>query len=371
MHFNNLVTVKDIPPVQPKGNPFQPGQDIVDNSIMNLLELLFKLKEKQKDNFMITFKIGELNAIRNEFSRRVCEQIPQIMEPTYECTDNPLYLVFYNVEENYKEDFCTKKEDCVKFADGKIRPLPHWDFEIKDGLVYQKHAGPLKHSKRTKKAKRMMAMPDYPLSKAFKSLGEYLEYLGYEFDEKNQAYGQYANPNGYWDWYALGGRWPAAFLVSESCHEYGVGNIDCKDSERLKAPQGYQWVAMARKKDINWKLMYREHLKWSMERFRAYRECFRQQKLPARFIGRITDDGIAGFDDMVYINGESMYENLVRRGIVTKTKFHANFYGFLSENGWVDHGFDEDPKSDYIQKLDAFIDSLDDETVLVAVDCHS
>ena len=46
-------------------------------------------------------------------------------------------------------------------------------------------------------------------------------------------------------------------------------------------------------------------------------------------------------------------------------------YGFLSENGWVDHGFDEDPKSKYNQELDKFIDSLDDKTVLVAVDCHS
>lgn len=368
MHFNNLVTVKDIAPV-PKETPIL--EMYLDSCIAIKLEALFSLFEKDPKNFMIGIKIGECNQVRNQFSREIFMKIADIMEPTCECTENPLYLAFYNVEEEYKKDFCTKKEDCVKYADGRIRPLPHWDFEIKDGLVYQKHAGPLKHSKRTKKAKRMTAMPDYPLNKAFKSLGEYLEYLGYEYDDKHQAYGRYANPNGYWDWYALGGRWPAAFLVPESCHEYGVGNIECRDSERLKAPTGYQWVAMARKKDINWKLMYRERLKWAMERFRTLRECFRQQKLPARFIGRITDDGIAGFDDMVYINGESMYENFVRRGIVTKSKYHANFYGFLSENGWVDHGFDEDPKSDYIQKLDRFIDSIDDETVLVAVDCHS
>ncbi len=63
--------------------------------------------------------------------------------------------------------------------------------------------------------------------------------------------------------------------------------------------------------------------------------------------------------------------NFVRRGIVCKTKYHAKFYGFLGETGWVDHGYEEDPKSEYIQKLDEFIDSLDDNTVLVAVDCHS
>lgn len=245
MHFNNLVTVKDIAPV-PKETPIL--EMYLDSCIAIKLEALFSLFEKDPKNFMIGIKIGECNQVRNQFSREIFMKIADIMEPTCECTENPLYLAFYNVEEEYKKDFCTKKEDCVKYADGRIRPLPHWDFEIKDGLVYQKHAGPLKNSKRTKKAKRMTAMPDYPLNKAFKSLGEYLEYLGYEYDDKHQAYGRYANPNGYWDWYALGGRWPAAFLVPESCHEYGVGNIECKDSERLKAPPGYQWVAMARKK---------------------------------------------------------------------------------------------------------------------------
>lgn len=368
MHYNNLVTVKDVAPV-PKDTPEL--DRYMDSCIATKLEKLFSLQEKEPGNFMIGLEIGNCNQVRNQFSREVFMKIADIMEPTCQCTENPEYLAFVNEEDNYREIFCTKKEDCVKHPDGRVEPVKFTHYSIIDGAVYQYSAGPLKHPMRTKKAKKMTALPQYPLSKAFKTLGKYLEYLGYEYNEEQKAYGWFGNPNAYWDWYALGGRWPAAFLVPESCRECGVGNIEYRDSKRLKAPPGYQWVAMARKKDINWKLMYRERLKWSMEQFRNYREYFHQQRIPSGFIGKITDEGISGFNDTVYIVGESMYESFVRRGIVTATKYHASFYGFLSEAGWVDHGFDKDSKSDYIQKLDKFIDSLDDETVLVAVDCHS
>ncbi len=370
MHYNNLVTVRDVPPT-PSPNEAPELEVYLDLCILKKRDELMALYEKKPKDFMIGIAIGECNQVRNQFSREVYMKVPDLMEPTCECTENPKYLAFYNVEDVYKDDFCTKMVDCVKSPDGRIHPAKYTQFTIIDGVVYQKSAGPLKHPKRTKKAKKMTAMPQCPLNKAFKSLGKYLEYLGYEYNDEYKAYGRFANPNGYWDWYALGGRWPAAFLVSDTCHEYGVGDIQYKDSERAEAPKGYQWVAYARKKDINWKLTYQQRLKWSMERFRRHREYFRQQKLPSNFLGHLTNSGVAGLDEMLYIHGENMYDNFVRRGIVCKTKYHAKFYGFLSETGWVDHGYEEDPKSEYIQKLDEFIDSLDDDTVLVAVDCHS
>ena len=368
MHFNNLIALKDIEAI-PRKSTYE--QEVKDKEIKESLDSCFTKLETRNDNVMLKIRIGQLNTIRNEFSRRVFEESILIMEPTCECTEVREYLEFYNVEEMRKEEYNTEKRDCVKFADGKILPHLDYRFKIVNGIVYQRDAGPLKHLKRTKKAKRMTALPDYPLKKAFKTYGQYLEYLGYEYNYEHQAYGMYMNPNGYWDWFVIGGRWPNAFLIPEDCHEYSVGNIEYRDCDRLKAPEGFQWVAAARKKDINWKLMYKERLKTCMKYFREYQQSFCERKLPEGFYGKITEKGIQRFNEEVYIHGESMYENFVRRGIINKTKYHAHFYGFLEGSRWFDHGYEEDPESDYINKLDEFIDSLDDETVLVAVDCHS
>ena len=370
MHTNNLVAVKDIAPVPTPDNASE-TEKTLDTHFAQELERLFILREQDPDNYWIQAKIEECNLLRNRFSREISYKVSEIMEPTNENTDNLDYLKFYNVEEEYQVRFDEGKTDCVKFADGRIRPAALSRFKIINGQVYQNSAGRLKHPMRTKKAKRMKALPDYPIKKAFKSLSEYLEYLGYIFDEEHQAYGCYENPYGYWDYYNIGGRWPEAFLIPETCHEYSVGNINVRDRDRLKAPAGYQWVAAARKKDINWKLMHKEHLKWSMKQFRDYREYFSQKKLPHYSRFRITDKGIEDFDEVLYIDGESMYENFIRRSIITGTEYEACFYGFLDGSKWVCRESNREAANGYIKKLDEFIASLDGETVLAAVDCHS
>ena len=74
-----------------------------------------------------------------------------------------------------------------------------------------------RHEKRTKKAKKMRALMGYPVKKLYPSLKQYAEdYCGYTFDSKNNAYGYYCNPNAFWDWYSIGGRWPFQFLVRDT-----------------------------------------------------------------------------------------------------------------------------------------------------------
>ena len=66
-----------------------------------------------------------------------------------------------------------------------------------------------------------MHLVNYPLKKLYKTLGEYAEqYHGYVYNEEEQGYGYYSNPNAFYDWYVIGGRWPRVFLVKESCTEY-------------------------------------------------------------------------------------------------------------------------------------------------------
>lgn len=371
MHYNNLITVKDIPRASVYGDGQQPAEDLIDDVIMRQLEDAYARYDKEQSNFWVEMEIEHLNSIRNRFSRDVCDKIPEIMESTWENTTDSRYIKFFSVEDNYKEDYENTKTDCVRLADGRIRPILPYEFVIKDGLVYQKNAGQLHHEKRTKKAKRMKALPNYPIKEAFKTYAHYLEYLGYTYDEESKSYGYYCNPNGYWDWFQIGGRWPTAFLVPDNCDEFGIGHVETRYDKMPETPEGYKWAVMARKKDIAWDVLYRVHLCWAMKRFHKLVDAFRQQKLPEGVYGNITENGISGFDDMLYVKGESMYENLRRRGISDGTKYHAGFYGFLNEDKWTDRGWDEEQGKEYPQKLDSFIDSLDNDTVLVAVDCHN
>lgn len=367
MHFYNLVTVKDILPT-PKPENADITEKLLDEAAACEMEKLVAAQKKEPDNFYISLCIKDCELSGNQFCRAVLSKIEDVMEPTNIYTDDPQYLTFYVMEDDLRKRFNTKKTDCVKLPNGKIRPI-NLNFKIIDGVVYQQCAGRLKHTIRTKKAKRMKALPDYPLNKAFKSAEEYFEYCGLVYDAKYKKYGCYMNPCGYWDWYVIGGRRPNVFLVPESCREYCSVNIEMPDN-KTDAPAGYRWVAAARKKDINWKLMHREYLKCEIRNFRAFCDSFINKKISEDCIRRITYRGIAGVYGMLYLAGESMYENLVRRNIVTQTRYKAHFSGFLDENGWVDSGFGEKTENEYIKKLDEFIDSLDGDTVLVAVDCH-
>lgn len=75
---------------------------------------------------------------------------------------------------------------------------------------------------------------------AYPSLRQYAEdYCGYTFDSKTNTYGYYCNPNAFWDWYSIGGRWPFQFLVRDTAEringERSWGNEDAV----CEAPEGY------------------------------------------------------------------------------------------------------------------------------------
>lgn len=368
MHFYNLVTVKNIPPV-PKPENADRTEKLLDETAARKMKKLLAAQKKEPDNFYISLCIKNCELSGNQFYRAVLSKIGNVMEPTNIYTEDPKYLAFYPMEDELRQRFNTKKTDCVKLPDGRIRPI-NLNFKIIDGVVHQQYAGRLKHTIRTKKARKLKALPDYPLNKAFKSAEEYFEYCGLVYDAEYKEYGCYMNPCGYWDWYVIGGRRPDVFLVPESCREYCSVDIEMPDN-KTEAPAGYRWVAAARKKDINWRLMHREYLKSKMQCFRAYRDFFINKKMQGNCIGKITDKGIAGFGEMLYLAGESMYENFVRRNIVNQTRYKARFCAFLDEDNWVDSDFSGNSENRYIKKLDEFIDSLDDNTVLVAVDCHN
>lgn len=94
--------------------------------------------------------------------------------------------------------------------------------------------------------------------------------------------------------------------------------------------------------------------------------------------GRITEDGIWIFGELVYYKGETENQYLDGYIKLKRKKYPVNIYAFLEEGVWtmverfVPDGENSrfEDNEDWEDELEQFIDGLDDETVLVSVDCH-
>lgn len=163
-------------------------RDEIDNAFRIKRELLCKdieqkLQEKP-DDFMLKFWLKEAQHPANEFERAVEAEIDEKLRPFPEQTEDPEYLEFTDMTEEchtrYEKDTVT----AVRFSNGRI--VSEYDnnfykrFVIRDGLVYEKNWGQLKHEKRSKAAKSITVLPDYPVKKLYKDLDAFAtENLGY------------------------------------------------------------------------------------------------------------------------------------------------------------------------------------------------
>lgn len=290
-----------------------------------VFEYIERLKEQLKcasgigDQVSLKCHISELRNYTSAFGRAVVEAVGDCLEPYCECTKNMEYLEFEDMTDEITQKYNSGTEDYVRMPNGSLVSIYSREFSSKfagkDGLVYEKDWGPLKTLKRTKRAKKIKFLKDYPLSKIYKTFEELAEkYYGADFDEESQSYGQYFNFNSFWDWYRIGGRWPKSFLVKEDCTEYSIGNVD--NVEILKdAPAGYKWTSVARKRDICWDAIVSYCKQKEIKLYNDCKEYFQKGEVPSDSWLRIKDDGIYFFNsEAAYLNGETLEENLQRRG---------------------------------------------------------
>lgn len=371
MHFLNLITVT-IPKTEP-----QPELDA------KIQETLKELKERKKDgDFMTDIFIERLNSHSTAFGRSVDAVISKTLEPYYEQTEDPEYLVFDDHTEELKKEYETGKTDCIKFPSGRYYSVDSYFVNRKfiigeDGLVYQKEFGQLHHQKRSKYAKRLKAFKDFPYKKMYKTFADFAEKERYfDYNEQYGGYGYVYNPNAFFDWYQIGGRWPFVFLVKDTCEEFSVGEHSWGISETPDAPSGYKWVCAARKKDIQWKVMFEYEKQKHVKNFLALEKGFAEGKIPEGWCGSINENGIAGFGELLYKKGETVQQYLSRHRLVRKYKYLCFPYGYLDKQGEY-LSEDSMPSKDrdkamrmWHKQVNRFIDSLSDDTALVVVDCH-
>lgn len=350
--------------------------DMEENSRVNeLIGLCEQILKKNPDSITGKIYLEHYRGMQTEFDRAVYSTVSDIMEPFSENTEDPKYLDFYDETESLREKYEHEKQDCVRLPDGSIANLHAYPlsnrFEIVDGKVYQMNYGQIKSRHRSKKAKKMLALPAYPLKKRYKTFSDYANSVSYYCPEK-EAYGFYSNPNSFYDWYVIGGRWPDAFLVKEECKEYAIGdrNMDYKDPA---APKGYKWAAAARKKDIAWDAMRLWARECASKRFVELERSFYEDDSSDLGFAHITEEGIVGFSGLLYVAGETLEAYLQRQVFGDAQKYGVAPYGFLSDDGfdYNDSYYDDDIKKQaWHKKVEQYIDALDDETVIVSVDCH-
>lgn len=178
MHFLTLAAI-EIPVVE---EDWELDREIEEN----LKELVLQ-KQSDTKNFMLDIAIARCQNLQSAFSRALDCGICDMMYPYYASMEDPEYLEFDDRTEKLREEY-DSAVDCIKLPQGTIVEQygdPLWgSFLVCDGKVFQRDAGPLHHAKRTKKAKRMKAVPGYPRRNLYKSFAEYAEeQCGFSFDE--------------------------------------------------------------------------------------------------------------------------------------------------------------------------------------------
>lgn len=373
MHFLTLA-ILEIPEVREDKE--------LDKQIVEALKELELQKQIETKNFMLDFTIGRFQNLQSSFSRAVNDGVSELMYPYCESLEDPEYLEFEDRTEKLREEY-EDAVDCIKLPQGTVVEQygdPLWGrFVVRDGKVFQRDAGSLHHEKRTKKAKRMVALPNYPRKKLYKSFEKYAEErCGFSFDEKHQGYGYYYNPNAIWDWYSIGGRWPEMFLVKDACTEYSIGERSwCNSDRKSEAPEGYRWVCAARKKDIAWDAMRDWRNQKAAERFHKLEQMFLAGKTDPDFHGEIVPDGVMHWGELVYRKDSTLEEYLEEYGIPGCWKYPVGSHDIVDEGQWLsvedsvqDPGTGSYAPVDWRSCIDGYIDDMDEDMVLVSVDYH-
>lgn len=310
--------------------------------------------------------------------------LEKLLAPYDENTTDCDFLEFCDQSEEGRKAYEQDCIDCVRTPDGRIISCHAYEFsrryKLHDGKVYRRSFGVLHHQKRTKKSKKYLPLPNYPLQKLYPTFDSFMtEHWGCGAEKETGGYGYYTNPYGQWDWWQVGGRWPLCFLVKNDCASAVVGEPACSSKEQSKqeAPDGYRWVAGARKCDIAWEVMKEFKRKKYTEQFHRYEEWFATGVIPEEYanIVRLTQDGIVSFGDCLYRKGETLEQHLNKLGISDQNPYPIDTFAYVDADDWNDHGWGHESSADkaqaWFKEVAEFISQQPDETLLVSVDCHT
>lgn len=371
MHYLTVIAI-DVPQIE---------ENEAENLKVKTLIKALKEDKPQEGNFLYDYRLEELEETQTTFARTVSDLAYEFMEPYGQDSEN--YQEFFDMTEELGHSYEHGKGDFIKTPDGRITSafyvVGEHRFIIQNGKVYEQLGKGWKDRrfKRTKIAKKMKALVDFPNKKAYKTFDLYAtECCGETYHEDKEAYGYYCNPNTCYDWCVVGGRWPNTFLVKEECQEVYICSE--KRSYKKDAPAGYKWVAAARMKDIEWALMKQLEKDSQIKHYHLCAEYFAKGQVPPDTYYKLTEDGFRGFSDMAYVSDETLESFLSRHGVSDELQYPSICYAYIYDGEYHERwefstlerkGYDR-VLIDWQKEVDEYLSGLQPDDVLVTMDIH-
>ena len=149
------------------------------------------------------------------------------------------------------------------------------------------------------------------------------------------------------------------------------------DDKDYPAPEGYRWVACARKRDIQWDAMRQWRNQQAEKHFHELEEMFQAGAATPRTYFKVTEEGIYRWGEQVYHKDQTLEEFLEKFGIPATWKYPISVCGIFIDEAYYseyDATYDEELKKwvpcSWQEAVDNHIDDADDDTVFVGIDYH-
>lgn len=277
------------------------------------------------------------------------DQVLRLVEPLVAPFDSRITTYFVDLTREARRRYHTAKVDAVLFPDGSIISLSDPRFTEHFALDSQKRTIVDRTTQAESEASQQLKLTTVPADQL---------YLYDEFCEKETRFvqlegvwGKYLNKTAQFSSYTLGSRSPLKLMTEAS-------------------PKG----SYAFKKDVLWSKMKELAVAENFRLYRAFQQAATLKTtnlLDGAPYCRIVPEGIQRSGKLVYRDGETLADFLDRRGMAPEVQYAFYPDAFIDKNGrWHDREFVEIRKSgSWFAQMQTFLQNLDDEDLLVVLDC--
>lgn len=320
------------------------------------------------------------SSLHNAFASAVEDAVDAAMAPYGQDNDDPRYCVFEDETEDLKAQFETGTVECIQYGSKYYGKHDIPGFRVcRDGIVREVTESGQEFL--SAKAQKMMVVT-ITAKEFYKTFRKYAN-ANATYHEEKKAWGYYSNPNCFWDWYSIGGRWQAPLLVKAECEDYAEGVCGAGGDGKLPdAPEGYKWTSAARIKDIQFDVMVQDCIDKFTAKYQKYAHMWETQTIedaPGYYL-ELKVDGIYSFGRKVFDPKVTLEDALAAQNYTKGNMLSRMLYGYLDtrmdpvvdEDGESEYGYytEDCVDGDWEEVINNFVNEFDPETVLVIVDCH-